>query len=65
MANYLGTKEDNLYMTNQSPIERGAITPILNDIKNSMNSKRTKFRISSQVVRHSSFSATIAGSNPV
>lgn len=36
-------KAYNLYMTNQSPMERGAITPVLKDLKNSMNSKRTNF----------------------
>lgn len=33
----------NLYMTNKSLIERKAIVPLLKDLKDSMNSKRTNF----------------------
>lgn len=33
----------NLYMTNKSLVERKAIVPLLKDLKDSMNSKRTNF----------------------
>lgn len=36
-------KAYNLYMTKKSPIERGTIKPVLLDLKNSMNNKRTNF----------------------
>lgn len=36
-------KAYNLDMTRKSPIERGTIRPVLLDLKNSMNSKRTNF----------------------